>query len=59
MYQPVLLFVNILSKVLSKKPGLKESIIFVEMEDRECDKTDFLVQFSIGLFCSDFQKNDF
>ena len=53
MYQPVLLFVNILSKVLSKKPGLKESIIFVEMEDRECDKTDFLVQFSIGLFCSD------
>ena len=26
------------------------------MEDRGCDKIDFQVQFSIGLFCSDFQK---
>ena len=56
MYQPVLLFGNILSKVLSKKQGKYH---LFEMEDRECDKTDFQVQFSIGLFCSDFQKNDF
>ena len=27
------------------------------MEDRGCDKIDFQVQFSTGLFCSDFLKN--